>query len=1049
MRKNRIAILSAGLAVIALTCSAQGRNAESKDAKQVTCTGKVVDEQGRLIAEAKVSLYQITYDEATYGADSKLMAEARTAPDGAFSFAATPESDGYQYAYIVAEKEGLALGFANWRMNQDQELQVKIELGQAKELAGVVVDEGGRPVSDANVSIWLIAVGEGEKQQTLGRPVAEELLTAATDGSGRFTLTNIPADATADFLVRKAGRATICTYRSTGYAHQKMTFAPGQKDIKMILPIEARIEGILRHKDTGQPASGVRLIVMQEANRPVWGQEPVDPKEDGTFSINALAAGSYTLQLVRPSDGLAEWVAEPVNLTLEAGQTKSGVRIELVKGGLLDVYIAEAETGKPLPRASVSIRDNKNNQYLSARSGRDGIARIRLVPGGYQLSGVHSQGHKSTDPEEVFMIEDGQTKRLEYRLTSQPVIRGLVQDQEGRPVKDAKLKICPMGREDVTSDGEGRFEIAGGPGMWGPEARAKTFCLVARHEQRNLAVAVEIAEDTRELDIRLEPGITFSGKIVDVAGKGIAGAQVRPMLRVSNWGSPLSREQTETDANGNYEIGAMPPGRNYDIYASAKGYGEKDVDAHTDNAVNNRLEIETMTLPLANLSVSGRIVDKQGDPVPDARVEGSGQDQPRPHTLSHAQGNFILAGLCEGTVYIRADVRRAAENLSGRIHTDAGATGIKIVVREGRPVSYYVGTKSYEQIINSNDKIIAGVAVDENGSPVTGVPVGVRCIKRKREDGKFSWTYSSYSTLSDLTDEQGRFAIELEEEAEYNLLFSPDNHAAIIVYDIPAGKKDLEVTLPEGGTVVGRLVRMEDGQKVPIPNVEVKVEQTDRASYTHLGFERDRTAITDAEGRFRFEHLQTKIRSDRLKPEYTPRVWEIKYGDTSKSIAFYEGTMIDELELVVGVAPGEAQPLLGRPMPGFDGVKIDLAPDAGKGKPMLVCFFDMQQRPSRNCITQLAKQAEQLKEKGATVVAVQASTVNENTLIEWVKKNNVSFPVGMIQDNEQQTPSTWGVTSLPWLVLTDREHIVRAEGFGISELEQKMRLIAHGEGTSP
>jgi hypothetical protein len=296
--------------------------------------------------------------------------------------------------------------------------------------------------------------------------------------------------------------------------------------------------------------------------------------------------------------------------------------------------------------------------------------------------------------------------------------------------------------------------------------------------------------------------------------------------------------------------------------------------------------------------------------------------------------------------------------------------------------------------------------------------------------------YSSYSTLSDLTDELGRFAIELEEEAEYNLLFSPDNQAAIIVYDIPAGKKDLKVTLPEGGTVVGRLVRMDKGQKVPIPNVEVKIEQPDRASYTHLGFDRDGTAVTDAEGRFRFEHLQTLIRSDRLKPEYAPRVWEIEYGDTSKSIAFYEGTTINDLEMVVGPAPGEAQALLGKPLPGFDGIKIDLvAAKAGRDEAMLVCFFDINQRPSRNCVTELAKQAEQLREKGVTVVAVQASKVDQGKLDEWVKKNSIPFQVGMIQGDEENIRFAWGVKALPWLILADREHVVRAEGFGLDKLD--------------
>jgi protocatechuate 3,4-dioxygenase beta subunit len=509
----------------------------------------------------------------------------------------------------------------------------------------------------------------------------------------------------------------------------------------------------------------------------------------------------------------------------------------------------------------VSIRDEKNNQWLSARSGEDGIARIRLMPGAYLSSGIYMRGYKSKEPRETFTLEEGEIKRLKYQLASQPKINGVVRDENGEPVKDAILKIFPMGgRDEIRSDAEGKYEVSWDPRMWGPDERETVICLVARHEKLNLAGAVEISQDTQTLDIKLQPGITFAGKVVDTDGKGIAGAHIRAMLRVSSWGSSLSREQVKADDKGNYQLNAIPAGHKYSIGASAEGYGQKDVDAHTDNAVDNRLNIETITLPPANLSVSGQIVDKEGNPVPDARVEGSGRDQPRPNTLTDKQGNFTLDGLCEGTVYIRADVSRGSKRLSARVSTDAGASGISIVVREGRPASYYIGAKTYEQIIESGEIVIAGVTLDEKGSPVAGVPVGVCCIKREREPGKFSWTYSSYQTLSDMTDEQGRFAIELEEDAEYNLRFSPDNQAAIIVYDIPAGKKDLKVTLPEGGTVAGRVLRMERGKKVPVPHAEVKIQQTDRASYTHLGFDRDRTTVTDSEGRFRFEHVRTKIR---------------------------------------------------------------------------------------------------------------------------------------------------------------------------------------------
>lgn len=146
---------------------------------------------------------------------------------------------------------------------------------------------------------------------------------------------------------------------------------------------------------------------------------------------------------------------------------------------------------------------------------------------------------------------------------------------------------------------------------------------------------------------------------------------------------------------------------------------------------------------------------------------------------------------------------------------------------------------------------------------------------------------------------QGRFIIELEEDAWYNLLFSPKNLAAIIIYDIPADTKDLKVTLPQGGTINGRLLRMKEGQKIPIPNAEVELKETSRGSYTHLGFAQDRKMFTDSEGRFRFEHIRTKIRADRYEPKYKPREWEISYGDVKKTVEFADNEKTLKVELVV------------------------------------------------------------------------------------------------------------------------------------------------------
>lgn len=131
--------------------------------------------------------------------------------------------------------------------------------------------------------------------------------------------------------------------------------------------------------------------------------------------------------------------------------------------------------------------------------------------------------------------------------------------------------------------------------------------------------------------------------------------------------------------------------------------------------------------------------------------------------------------------------------------------------------------------------------------------------------------------------------------------------------------------------------------------------------------------------------------------------------------------------------------LVDKPLPRFSDVLFNIVPEPTDENALLVCFFDMNQRPSRRYILQLVTQVESLKQKGVNIAAVQAVKMDEKALRQWVKENDISFPVGMIQDHEECVRFDWAVCSLPWLILTDKEHIVQAEGFGLNELEDKIR----------
>jgi peroxiredoxin len=133
---------------------------------------------------------------------------------------------------------------------------------------------------------------------------------------------------------------------------------------------------------------------------------------------------------------------------------------------------------------------------------------------------------------------------------------------------------------------------------------------------------------------------------------------------------------------------------------------------------------------------------------------------------------------------------------------------------------------------------------------------------------------------------------------------------------------------------------------------------------------------------------------------------------------------------------------VGKPLPEFEGIVLDVTAEDIRDNVILLCFFNMNQRPSRNCLLQLSKRTKELKAKGVAVIAIQAWKLDEEKLNVWVKKNNIPFPIGMIQSDEEKIRFTWGVRSLPWLILADKEHIVRAEGFGVDTLDDEIKKIS-------
>ena len=246
-------------------------------------------------------------------------------------------------------------------------------------------------------------------------------------------------------------------------------------------------------------------------------------------------------------------------------------------------------------------------------------------------------------------------------------------------------------------------------------------------------------------------------------------------------------------------------------------------------------------------------------------------------------------------------------------------------------------------------------------------------------------------------------------------------------YDMSLGSSDqLVLRCPE-----------QVGQDVVAEVTQIVTERTTRlVLFDRDGNQYESGGETGGEGVGLIRHVHRFRNLDRKSIEHMEfQVRPYQYWITFSNVSLQAGQKTQP-----GVDIKQPGALLkGNALPGFDAIKLDCATEDSEGKILLICFFDMNQRPSRQCVSEMAKLSGQLKKKGISIVAIQATKIRRDKLDEWTKENNIPFSVGMIEENVEKTRFTWGVRSLPWLILTDSRHLVVDSGFGLSGLDDKIK----------
>ncbi len=680
-----------------LLCLAVGANCTAAESVTYQCAGRVSDTRGAVVPGANISFYATTYGPS--GADYILTRIGETATDanGVFIFAFQPGTQFFSpYATILASKEGLAVGWHRWKL--DEYVGVSITLGEPAATSGIVVDGSGRPVDGAEVSVSMLFVDNEPYRRDFADLEYGAVFTAQTDSRGVFVFDYLPANTRMEFKVSKTGFALLDTTNKILPVSQRGQFRAGQRNIRVMMSPGGAITGVVVD-EANRPVGGVTLVLMTWYHRDILDRPPVTTRHDGTFTIEGVAFGSYLLGMPEVRSRVADWVFDQVELKVDAYDPEANVVVRANRGGLVQFVVTEDRSAQPVADAGILLADARTARPFFCRSGSDGTAVIRLPAATYSITSVSSDKGKPYPGQDFVKVPPGAEVRKEIKLFDFPSVAGVAVDRQGAPIAGASVQTLPKGQLTLLSGAQKGYELtrtetllAGIPVVFtDPEGKFEAIWyldelekrqirekyIVLRDVERDLAAAVQVDNTKGPLTVEMTPGVTVTGRVVDSDGREVAHGRMTLYMVVPGWRLVIGELLTQVSETGEFRISALPRGRSFALDVGAAGYGVRDVRFNTE-AAGAILELGDIPLAQANLRISGIVVDAAGRPVPAARLTAFGCSDAVFNAVTDARGEFVLDNVPESEVVISAAVQGLI-NLSGAVQAKSPAQDVKIV----------------------------------------------------------------------------------------------------------------------------------------------------------------------------------------------------------------------------------------------------------------------------------------------------------------------------------------------------------------------------------
>lgn len=634
-------------------------------------------------------------------------------------------------------------------------------------VTGTVMNADGRPVAGARVTAYALETVEARRVRHLSEPSDRKpLVSTETATSGKFSIELPKETAVAQLQILAAGYAP----------HSRRVERDGELAGVPLTTAEPKSGRVTAG---GKPVAGAKVIVS-------GGEEVIVTTDlEGRYTVPDPSKWANTITVIHRDYAIAAETSprtpsDPkMNLTLDTGVALSG-----------RVVGRDGET--PVAGAQIFV-----DGWRVATSGENGVFTIAHAPKNWQWVSAKTS---------ALSARRARGGDLTIRLQPSMTFTGMVRDTKtAAPIVGAEVFVRPPARFDISgamqsafSDTKGNFTITDFvPGTYTLAATRPGYTFIAT----NTSVAAGDKSVRTVLGTRMA---RVSGMVIDEQNQPVGGARMtsNPMSGTQGvFGRFMfsERHPAMSAPDGTYAID-VPPESDQRIAANRKGFppGQSATLRLSDGERKRGVMI---TIP-AGIAITGRVTNGDDQPLAGVQVAAS---ESRP---SFGGMRFVFGGRQGGDddfVQTAADGTFSITLKQGRydlgFHRDGFATR---VVR-----SVEVSDATTPLAVTLEPGVSVGGRVTRSGAGVAGVNImlvgeTVRESAETAADGTF--------VIPDLTP------------GPLMLMASKPDELIQHSQPVTAPARDLEIDIPPGGQITGRVIDKET--KGPVTTFEAGISRT-------------------------------------------------------------------------------------------------------------------------------------------------------------------------------------------------------------------------------